>query len=337
MALGIGNAGTKGSTPTVTAATGTANTITKYTAANTLGNSSITDTGALITLNNNVLIDGNADEVQLTVQGHSTQTSNILLVESSDGTDRFAVNNSGQALHGAGTVSLPGVSFFDDPNTGLYSSSDGVMNLSVDATRCTIYTSSLEGHTNGRKITWYSAGFAGLVAGIEHTPGTNVLSATDGAGGSGWIRNKAGDLVTTADQTVDSTTMANVTSLVTGTIATTRKISFEAWLFFSAGNTLADGVKVDFDQGTATATAFIAHAQLFDANALAALTAYRSTALATDFEATSTASTDFMMVIRGHLVVDAAGTFGLRFAKEADAGTGLTLRRGSCLLLKDMP
>lgn len=41
-------------------------------------------------------IDGQADEVQLWVQGHSTQTNEILLVEASDGTDNFKINNAGE-------------------------------------------------------------------------------------------------------------------------------------------------------------------------------------------------------------------------------------------------
>lgn len=39
-------------------------------------------------------IDGSADEVQLTVQGNATQTSDILLVEKSDGTDLLNVTNT---------------------------------------------------------------------------------------------------------------------------------------------------------------------------------------------------------------------------------------------------
>jgi len=42
-----------------------------------------------------LIIDGKADEVQLTVQGHSTQTNNLFLVEKSDGTDLLTIANSG--------------------------------------------------------------------------------------------------------------------------------------------------------------------------------------------------------------------------------------------------
>lgn len=49
-------------------------------------------------------IDGSADAVQFTVQGHSTQTSNILLVEKSDGTDLLYVTNvNGTNIRGTTT------------------------------------------------------------------------------------------------------------------------------------------------------------------------------------------------------------------------------------------
>lgn len=49
-------------------------------------------------------IDGSTDAIQLTVQGHSTQTSNILVVEKSDGTDLLQVTNtSGTNIRGTTT------------------------------------------------------------------------------------------------------------------------------------------------------------------------------------------------------------------------------------------
>ena len=144
-------------------------------------------------------------------------------------------------------------------------------------------------------------------------------------------------MVKTADQVVDSTTAANDTHLVTLSIATTRKIAFEADLFFSAGDTLTDGWVLSFDQGTATATDFIASAVCFDGGVATAVTNQRTTALATVMSQTITVNTDFEVQVRGHLTVNGAGTFGLKWGKEADAGTRLTLRKGSRLRLWDMP
>lgn len=47
-----------------------------------------------------LLLDGTVDEVQLTVQGHSTQTNDIFLIENSIGTDLFLVDNSGNTTLG---------------------------------------------------------------------------------------------------------------------------------------------------------------------------------------------------------------------------------------------
>lgn len=46
-------------------------------------------------------VDGDADEIQAIIQGNATQTSDIFVVESSDGTDRFSVDNAGVATTGS--------------------------------------------------------------------------------------------------------------------------------------------------------------------------------------------------------------------------------------------
>jgi hypothetical protein len=51
------------------------------------------------------MVDGSADEIQLTVQGHSTQTSDILVAEKSDGTDLLEVTNTeGTKIKGTTTA-----------------------------------------------------------------------------------------------------------------------------------------------------------------------------------------------------------------------------------------
>lgn len=59
-----------------------------------------TQTGALtigdkLTVNDQALIDGDADEIQITVQGHTTQTTSLMVLEQSDGTDVLTVSNDG--------------------------------------------------------------------------------------------------------------------------------------------------------------------------------------------------------------------------------------------------
>ena len=61
----------------------------------------VSDAG-LVTLKSDtgVLVDGSADVVQLTVQGHSTQTTLPFVVENSAGTDVFTVSNAGAVTAG---------------------------------------------------------------------------------------------------------------------------------------------------------------------------------------------------------------------------------------------
>ncbi|MEX1997649.1 MAG: MerR family DNA-binding transcriptional regulator, partial [Candidatus Andersenbacteria bacterium] len=72
-------------------------------------NTGDTSTGALT-------IDGSADAIQLTVQGNVTQTSNLLTLEQSDGTDVFTVTNAGNALV-AGTFAVNGNTTIGNANT----------------------------------------------------------------------------------------------------------------------------------------------------------------------------------------------------------------------------
>ena len=58
----------------------------------------ITNSGALLTANTftaGQFIDGSANEIQLKVQGHSTQTQDLFVVENSAGTDFFTVDKDG--------------------------------------------------------------------------------------------------------------------------------------------------------------------------------------------------------------------------------------------------
>lgn len=62
-----------------------------------------------ITVTDNVMIDGAVDVIQLTIQGYTTQTVNTLVVEQSDGTDVFEVDDDGHIT--ATTFTLDSVAF----------------------------------------------------------------------------------------------------------------------------------------------------------------------------------------------------------------------------------
>ena len=66
----------------------------------------ITSGTGFITVTDSVFIDGQADAIQLTVQGYTTQTANILVAEDSAGTDQFTVSITGTTV--AGTTDLVG-------------------------------------------------------------------------------------------------------------------------------------------------------------------------------------------------------------------------------------
>jgi len=72
----------------------------------------LSDSGGTLTIADDVMIDGASDAVQLTVQGHSTQTtSNLFVVENSDATDQFAVDVDGN-VDVAGAITVTGVGTF---------------------------------------------------------------------------------------------------------------------------------------------------------------------------------------------------------------------------------
>lgn len=75
-----------------------------------------------------ILIDGEADEVQLTVQGHTTQTNASFVTERLDGTDVFSISDDG-AVFISNTLAVGGdVTFANDETLG--NSNDGFLDFS---------------------------------------------------------------------------------------------------------------------------------------------------------------------------------------------------------------
>jgi cytoskeletal protein CcmA (bactofilin family) len=104
------NAGIAVDTNMFTVADGTGNTVISGTLAVT-GTSdlrgNLSDSGGAFTIVDNTLIDGAADAAQLTVQGYTTQTNSLLVLETSNGTDKFTVSNDGNLVV-EGTSNLKG-------------------------------------------------------------------------------------------------------------------------------------------------------------------------------------------------------------------------------------
>jgi hypothetical protein len=55
----------------------------------------VSDGAGTFTIADDVMIDGAADAIQLKVQGYTTQTTSLLVLEQSDGTDKLTVSNAG--------------------------------------------------------------------------------------------------------------------------------------------------------------------------------------------------------------------------------------------------
>ena len=100
---------------------------------------------------------------------------------------------------------------------------------------------------------------------------------------------------------------------------------------FASCPTAADGLRLDFDGGTATATTFVGAMNV--AGPAATVSVGVTAALATDLVVTDLSGTGTNgFVVHFFLEVNAAGTFIPRQAKEADAaGATLTILKGTNL------
>lgn len=92
------------------------------------------------TITGAVTIDGSADAIQLVVQGNATQTSNLLTLEQSDGTDVLTVTNAG-ALTANSTISTPTVTL---TGTGTLNGLDAVDATGEDTIEALIFDADAE-------------------------------------------------------------------------------------------------------------------------------------------------------------------------------------------------
>lgn len=150
-----------------------------------------------------------------------------------------------------------------------------------------------------------------------------------------WIQNTAGLSRVATAVTNATTTPAAITGL-SATVIASRKYTGKLVLFASCP-TAADGIIIDFDGGAATMTSFQAAVTSNVQGATLGTTV--SSALATDINATALNGTGVnCIVIEFGFVVNAAGTFIPRVAKNADAGGAtLTVAANSFMELQDAP
>lgn len=154
-----------------------------------------------------------------------------------------------------------------------------------------------------------------------------VLRFNDGSSGFGW-HQWAGQAYLTNDQTNATATLASTTLSIT--LKAGRKYAFKCILYVS-DDTAAEGVKIDFGGGTATATTFRAHVTGFDT----ALTINTQVTSLTGAASAGTFTGSGMIEVHGSITVNAGGTFIPRFSQNTHAVGTLTLFAGSHLLAWD--
>lgn len=156
-----------------------------------------------------------------------------------------------------------------------------------------------------------------------------VLEVNTGTAGTlAWLMS-AGHPRLVSNVTNATATMANLTELSV-TLKAGRKYTFRCVLFV-VDDVAADGVKIDFDGGTATMTSFRAHALIHDT---ALLTSAQVSAIATDITA-ATITGDGRIEVSGAFVVNGAGTFIPRAAQVAHTTGTLTVYLNSFLVVEE--
>ncbi len=133
------------------------------------------------------IIDGTADEIQCTVQGHSTQTSDIFLAEKSDGTDLLKVTNTaGTAIRGTTLITAAATSFVGQTVTSTISSAQNaaatntllaLTSITIDAGDWNV-SASVTLLTNSSTIT----GVCQVVVGRTTASTANTVSGLDEVG-----------------------------------------------------------------------------------------------------------------------------------------------------------
>lgn len=163
-------------------------------------------------------------------------------------------------------------------------------------------------------------------------PGRVLIQERTAATPTIWVQTGADKVSLTADYTNATATMSNTALTPHAPVVAARIYTFNLQIFFT-DSVAADGIKIDFDGGTATATIFRAHCKIFDA---ALLSSTQATALATDFTAAVTTGAS-LLECSGALVPSATGTFIVRAAQNAHTTGTLTIHRGSYLWIHDTP
>lgn len=161
-----------------------------------------------------------------------------------------------------------------------------------------------------------------------------VLGVVDGGGvGAGWLQNAAARARLTADVTESAGTLTGLSDL---SISLKAGRKYTGRLVLIANNsTGAEGLKVDYNGGTATFTNF--QMTTISTPVGATIGVSNSTAVGTALTFTAVSTTDTVYEINLTFVCNAAGTFIPRIAENSHTSGTATFRLGSYVILEDMP
>lgn len=254
----------------------------------------------------------------LTTKVRSDIGQGTLIVRQSGGvagTDEVQISHDGSA----------GLIDCKDGNLSLRAAGSGTVPLQIaDLALLLRATSSIQ---------WGSSNLSSPDTGLKRAAAA-VVATTNGSTGTGWLQNSAGTKRVTGDVTNATTTFADLTDLTVTLIAGRKYVG--RMVLFALNSVGAEGVKLDFNGGTATATSFIACTAAPPGGWT--YSAPVQTTLAGVIAASAINTAYRAVAIELSIVCSGGGTFIPRFAENSTGGGGtVTVSTGTYLVLEDSP
>lgn len=299
-------------------------------------------------------VDGMADVIQLQVQGHSTQNTNLAEFQASDATPVFWVSNSGNVA-ASGTLQVTGVSTF----TGAITATGGLTS-GADLVSDTNNTDSLGGNIAWKNVyasgTIFTAGLTNYgnsaITGTLQVTGATTLTGALVANGNVDLGSDIDDTVSILGY-VDANLHASSSLLVTGATTSTDIMPFTA-ATYNLGN-FVDNWKNVYSSGTiyGAAANFDGNVDLGDAitdtitlsgyidSAVFASSTLGVTDVVDFYATTSLRGTGADLIVEGNGTSTFAGTMlinkGSAATSTLQVGSGVgTSGFGGCIVLESM-
>jgi hypothetical protein len=202
----------------------------------------------------------------------------------------------------------------------------------------------LDGNAGGVSVGQWELRFDGTYAGGKPSGQSGlkqiapqVIGITDGQNNlTGWIQQTSGRSYVAADVPNATVAMVNLSDLSIPLLAG-RKYTGRMTLFCN-NSTPNEGLQIDFNGGTVTATSTLFGIAGAPGANLGAGPTNTSNSLSTPVSLTNMGTTsDIVVTIEFHIVANAGGTLVPRFAELSHSSGTATIRAGSYLWLDDSP